>query len=252
MRNSNIFIGSARKIASSLFYKSPVNIGSDKKLISFTFDDVPKSTFDNAIPILNKYNIKGTFYVALSLMEGIHNSKGLFAAEDLHKCLNAGHELGCHSYSHIHFYDIHVSGHIKNDLKENQAALQSISPISSFENFSYPFGEQTIAGKGIVSGLYNSGRGTDNGTNVGNTDLNSLKAIKLYESKNSPEKIDNILRQFSKAGGWLIFYTHDVQENFSVSGCSPQYLDSVITKCLEMGFEIKNIKETLNCFDLKG
>lgn len=251
MRKVKKYSINIKKVISSFFYRSPIKIKGNSKIVSFTFDDVPKSTFNNAIPILDKYSIKGTFYVALSLMERENKRNGLFTEEDVHKCINSGHELGCHSYSHIHFCNINNGEYIKNDLTCNLTALQILSPGRSFKNFSYPFGEQTITGKRIVSNLYTSCRGTDYGMNLGKTDLNNLKAIKLYESKNSPEEIYSILNGFSQSGGWLIFYTHDVQENFSSSGCSPQYLESVIRKCIDLGIEIKSIEQTIASFDLR-
>jgi peptidoglycan/xylan/chitin deacetylase (PgdA/CDA1 family) len=244
-------INTSRKITSSFFYRSNIKVNSDKKIITFTFDDVPESTFDNAIPILNRYDIKATFYVALSLIDGVKTGKGLFREDDLIKCLDSGHELGCHSYGHIHFYDTHSKKFIESDLKKNQLELQKIIPEGLFSNFSYPYGEQTISAKRIVSRRYASCRGTDNGLNIGRFDLNSLKGIKLYEHINTPESIYSVLNEFHKSGGWLIFYTHEVQEDFSSYGCSPKYLEEIVKKCLDMGFEIKSIRQTIDSFNLK-
>jgi peptidoglycan/xylan/chitin deacetylase (PgdA/CDA1 family) len=248
MSKTEIIITSFKKILSSFFYKSIVKIKRGEKIVSFTFDDVPESTFINTLPILNKYNIKGTYYVALSLMAKTNERTGLYYEEDLHKCLDSGHELGCHSYGHIHFYKTHNSASILNDLKLNQVTLKKISKETAFENFSYPFGEQTISAKKIASKLYSSCRGTDHGINVGRVDLNSLKTIKLYERKTSLSEIDKTLKSINKSGGWLIFYTHDVTDKFSPAGCSPLYLETVIKKCIDLGFEIKNIKETIDFF----
>jgi len=77
-----------------------------------------------------------------------------------------------------------------------------------------------------------------------------LKAIKLYEYKNSPERIEKILKTLNKSGGWVIFYAHDVRENFSSSGCSPKYLESIIKKCTGLELEIKSIKQAIAPFSL--
>jgi len=231
-----------RKTISKSFYKSVRTISSERKIVSFTFDDVPKSTFENAVPILDKYKVSGTFYIALSLMEGI-SEKNLYSRENLLKCIESGHELACHSFGHIHFFQTADSGFIKEDLKKNRSTLESLDLNASFENFSYPYGEQTIVSKRIVSRIYKSCRGTDNGINSGKVDLNSLKGIKLYENRNSKEKIDHLLKEFDRTGGWLVFYTHDVQENYTSVGCSPEYFEYVIKKCLAAGFEIKNMSQ---------
>jgi peptidoglycan/xylan/chitin deacetylase (PgdA/CDA1 family) len=245
MANITTLYNNARKIVSRSFYKSVRNIGNERKIISFTFDDVPKSTFENAVPILSKFKVNGTFYVALSLMEGI-SGKDLYARENLQKCIEDGHELGCHSYSHIHFFKTKNTDKIKEDLITNQSILKELRLNTSFESFSYPYGEQTIISKKVVSGMYKSCRGTDNGINYGKVDLNSLRSVKLYEKKSSLEDIDSLLDQFDNKGGWLIFYTHDVQENFSAGGCSPEYLEAVVKKSIEHGFEIKSIKQAVS------
>ena len=235
-------INIGRKIISEKFHGSVRVLGSERRIVSFTFDDVPKSTFENAVPILNKYKLSGTFYIALSLMEGISDKK-LYTKENLQKCVDSGHELACHSFNHIHFFETTNTDFIKADLKKNENTLETLGLNASFENFSYPYGEQTIISKRVVSRIYKSCRGTDNGINSGRVDLNSLKGIKLYENKNSKEKIDLILEKFNPKGGWLVFYTHDVQENYTSGGCSPEYFEYVIKKCLEAGFEIKSIKQ---------
>jgi peptidoglycan/xylan/chitin deacetylase (PgdA/CDA1 family) len=244
MANIKTLYNDARKIVARIFYKSVKNIGNERKIVSFTFDDVPKSTFENAVPILSKFKLSGTFYVALSLMEGI-SGKDLYSRENLQKCIEDGHELGCHSYSHIHFFKTKNTDIIREDLIKNRNILEELRLNTSFESFSYPYGEQTIISKKVVSGMYKSCRGTDSGINYGKADLNSLRAVKLYEKKSSREDIDSLLDQFDHKGGWLIFYTHDVQENFSAGGCSPGYLEDVIMKCKELGFEIKNMKQAV-------
>jgi len=238
-------INTGRKTISKNFYKSVRTISSESKIVSFTFDDVPKSTFENAVPILNKYKLSGTFYIALSLMEGVSEKK-LYTRENLLECIESGHELACHSFGHIHFFQTSDTGFIKEDLKKNKDTLESLDLNASFENFSYPYGEQTVISKRVVSRIFKSCRGTDNGINSGKVDLNSLKGIKLYENRNSKEKIDLLLKEFDRSGGWLIFYTHDVQEHFTSVGCSPEYLEYVINRCHESGFEIKSIKQVIS------
>jgi peptidoglycan/xylan/chitin deacetylase (PgdA/CDA1 family) len=244
MASIRILYNNARKIVSRNFYKSVREIGNERKIVSFTFDDVPESTFENAVPVLNKYKLNGTFYVALSLMEGI-SGKDLFRVENLRKCIEDGHELACHSYNHIHFFETKNSGLIREDLKKNKDCLKGLSLNTTFENFSYPYGEQTITSKKVVSGIYKSSRGTDHGINTGKVDLNNLRAVKLYEKRTTKENLDNLLKQFDRTGGWLVFYTHDVQKNFTAGGCSEKYLEHVVKKCMELGFEVKSVKQAI-------
>lgn len=67
-------------------------IDTTKPIIAFTFDDGPSHNTTKIIEILNKYNIKATFFLLGTNIEG---------NEDIVKSLkDNGMEIGNHSYSH--------------------------------------------------------------------------------------------------------------------------------------------------------
>jgi len=237
-KHINIF----RKKLADVSFQFPFAIKSDVKIITFTFDDVPASAFENAVKILSKYNVNGTFYVALSLMK----NERLFTKKDLENCLNSGNELACHTYSHFSFYEATSYQSVADDLAKNQSEFKKLNLNTSLCNFSYPYGEQTRMVKKQVSKLYTTCRGIDPGINSGKVDLNNLKAIQLYEDKNSLKKIEKMISDFKETGGWLIFYTHDVQDNFSKHGCSPAYFEAVVKKVIQLEIEIKSINQVIN------
>lgn len=66
----------------------------EKAAVSLSYDDTLDSQLDNALPILNKYKIKASFYLKLS-------SPVLYARLDEWRAAAAlGHELGNHSVYH--------------------------------------------------------------------------------------------------------------------------------------------------------
>src|SRR4029453_8134627 len=69
-------------------------------LISFTFDDFPRSALHVAGRILEDHGIAGTYYVSLGLMGTLTPTGEMFTQDDLTQLLNCGHELGCHTYAH--------------------------------------------------------------------------------------------------------------------------------------------------------
>ncbi|MGD0577195.1 MAG: polysaccharide deacetylase family protein, partial [Candidatus Staskawiczbacteria bacterium] len=169
------YINKIRKKIADISYKYICIIGSNNKLVTFTFDDVPKSAFENAGKILKKYNLNGTFYVALSLMEK-PDSEGLFARKDIEECFKSGNELACHSFSHFHFFRTKNDRFIYSELEKNRDEFKKLNLDTTLRNFSYPFGEQTRLAKKQVSKLYTTCRGVDPGVNVGKVDFNNLKA----------------------------------------------------------------------------
>ena len=69
------------------------NGSRDKKLIALTFDDGPHPKETNQVlDVLNKYNIKGTFFVA-----GKHAN---WYSDPLIRANKEGHEIGNHTFNH--------------------------------------------------------------------------------------------------------------------------------------------------------
>jgi len=60
--------------------------------ISLSYDDARLSQIDKGIPILDKYNVKGTFYVSIGSM-----NKRL---DGWKKAVANGHDIGNHSLTH--------------------------------------------------------------------------------------------------------------------------------------------------------
>jgi peptidoglycan/xylan/chitin deacetylase (PgdA/CDA1 family) len=242
----NKYINAIKKRLADRYVVSSASIPSNVKQISFTFDDVPNSAFLNAQPILDQHELKATFYLALSFLDLDDQNENLYSKDDITKCFSNGHELGCHTYSHIHFYQNSNSNFVERNIQTNQEKLNELGIQETFQNFSYPYGEQTKKSKKVVSGKFNTARSIDHGINRGKVDLHNLKAVKLYEGLHATERIFTILEDLDKTGGWLIFYTHDVQSNYSKYGCSPEYFERIVQKCKEFDIDVKTIKDGLN------
>jgi len=236
------YINAIKKRLADRYVVSSAFISSNVKQISFTFDDVPNSAFLNAQPILDKHKFKATFYLALSFLDLDDQNENLYSKEHITKCLSNGHELGCHTYNHIHFYQNSNLNFVENNIRTNRDKLNELGIQETFQNFSYPYGEQTKKSKKIVSKIFKTGRGIDHGVNRNKVDLHNLKAVKLYEYLHTIDEIYSILEDFDKFGGWLIFYTHDVQTDFSKYGCSPEYFEKIVQKCKNLNIDIKTIR----------
>jgi peptidoglycan/xylan/chitin deacetylase (PgdA/CDA1 family) len=67
-----------------------------KKRIAFTFDDGPNSKYtEEVLEVLKKYDAHATFFVV-----GVH-ATFTRAGEVMKKVIEAGHEIGNHTYNHI-------------------------------------------------------------------------------------------------------------------------------------------------------
>lgn len=120
-----------------------------KKFALITFDDIPESVFTNAYPILKKYNIPFTIFVAIKYIGKI----GFISIEQL-KILSEEPlcTIGAHTLTHTPLR----KANYKKEIFESKKILESIigKPV---DIFAYPYGTRlTIPSKCIkeVSKIY--------------------------------------------------------------------------------------------------
>jgi peptidoglycan/xylan/chitin deacetylase (PgdA/CDA1 family) len=216
---------------------------NERPLICFTFDDFPESAYTSGGAVLKKYNLHGTYYVAMGL-EGATNHLGRhYDLEMLRKVAADGHEIGSHGFAHTRCSKSSKET-IKADFEKNQTSCDQTVAGRKLANFSYPFGDVSVAAKSVVNDFYSSSRGINGGLNCGVVDLNLLKANQLY-SRIPLEKAFALIEENQAKNGWLIFYTHDVTASPSKYGCTPEYLEQVIQKAIESGAEIVTVQQAL-------
>lgn len=236
-----------RREWANISFAKKIDIKLPKPVISFTFDDAPVSAFLNGGNILTKFGFSGTFYISLSLMNGLE-PETRFTVQQLKTAVSQGHEIGGHTYSHMDLSKSSAAIGI-DDIKKNQAEMEALIPGIEFHNFSYPFGSQTRTIKKFASTRFRSARGIEEGINTKGSDLFNLKAIKLYERKHSLEYIFRKIKEAEGNNGWLIFYTHDVDEKFTDWGCSPPYFEAVVQECAKRGITVATVNEALNLIE---
>src|SRR5438309_9393478 len=120
--------------AAKVLFRRRLAVRTALPLISFTFDDFPRSAFLEAGSILRRYGILGTYYVSLSLMGKQSLLGPMFQAEDLKELTGRGHELGCHTFGHCQSWNTPPDVYERSIL-ENQKALSELLPGASFQTF---------------------------------------------------------------------------------------------------------------------
>src|ERR1700760_4894159 len=69
-------------------------------MVTFTFDDIPKSAATTGARILEDHGARGTFYVSGGLVGTASSNWAVAEARNLVDLHNRGHEIGCHTFSH--------------------------------------------------------------------------------------------------------------------------------------------------------
>ena len=206
-------------------------------IISFTFDDFPRSALLTGGKILQSFGLAGTYYASLGLMGKESPTGEMFLAEDLRAVVEQRHELGCHTFGHCHAWETNPAA-FEQAINENCRALNELLPGASFKTLSYPIGVPRARTKYLTSKYFECSRGGGQTFNAGMVDLNYLAAYFLEKDRHNPEKIKEMIDLNRKANGWLIFATHDVSEQPTRYGCVPSLFEDVVKYSAESGAQI--------------
>ncbi len=237
----------ASRIAARHLLKQTLPLHGQTGVVSFTFDDAPASACITGSAVLEKHGVRGTFYIAGGLTDQLEEGKPCHSQAQLKQLLATGHELGCHSYSHIHC-DVLNSAVFSMELSRNAAFLEELGVDTNRLNFAYPFGAYALGAKHVCSTRFRSSRITGGGPHIGEADLQALKTFRLYEDATANQDIvtfDEALALTTEHHGWLIVNTHDIADVPSRYGYTPTHLDDAVTATIAAGCQILTVADAI-------
>ncbi len=212
-------------------------------VISFTFDDFPESAALKGAEVLEKFDVQGTYYISLGMIGRESPVGEICDIDTIKNLIEAKHEIGSHTYDHINAYEYPIDTYEKSILTNEQIYKDSFLASDGFQSFSYPLGYVSTEAKKIAEKYFRCSRTTYHGINIGKVDLNMLKAYPVYSNGNHISLLKAIIDSNIKKNGWLIFYTHDVVENPSSFGCTPEYLEEVVKYSLNSGAKVVTVEQ---------
>lgn len=224
-----------RRIVSKYLYRKIIKLQTTRPIISFSFDDAPRTAFTNGGEILNKYGVAATFYVSLGLLGSDSPSGPIASIDNLHSASRDGHEMGCHTFRHEHSWDTKTKVFVQSVLK-NRKALSEILPEACFLSLAYPICGPKPETKREMGCLFSCCRGGEETFNVGNIDLNLLNAFFLdVRNSNTVDEVKKLIDKNTEVRGWLIFATHDIDDNPSRYGCTKEFFEKTVKYCVQSG-----------------
>jgi peptidoglycan/xylan/chitin deacetylase (PgdA/CDA1 family) len=233
-----------RRAALCSLYSRHVPWGDRGPIVSFSFDDFPRTACTVGGAILKSLGAKGTYYAATGLMNSENHLGQQFCPEDIESLLRDGHELASHTFSHISCKKVSISDY-RADVDRGRKAIEELSGVADSGNFAYPFGDVTLDAKKILGPQLCSSRSIFPGFNGPNVDLNLLKANSLYGDSDQLEKAQKLILENRRRKSWLIFYSHDVRPSPSVYGCTPSLLEATVSFALKQDSRVLTVREVL-------
>jgi peptidoglycan/xylan/chitin deacetylase (PgdA/CDA1 family) len=233
-----------RRISRSMSLGKTMAMRNQRPIVSFTFDDFPHSAVSNGARILEKYGARGTFYAAGSYCGQVIDGIVQYSAGDLLALLEAGHEIGCHTFNHRRVSTL-TKGKLVEEIRLNRSFIAEHIPNLELRTFAYPFGDASIGATFKLERMFSGCRSTTFGINSGTADIGRLYAVRLYNGAINEKDIARLIADAALQKSWLIFYTHDVEDEPSKFGCSPALMEYAVRAAASSDVAILPVVEAL-------
>jgi peptidoglycan/xylan/chitin deacetylase (PgdA/CDA1 family) len=232
--------GKIRRRWARLVERRPAGARLDRPMISFSFDDAPESAARTGAALLEAHGLRGTYFISAGLA-GTDGPMGRNASmAEVKRLSNAGHEIACHTYSHLDCGQAAASA-AEEDAERNREAFQAIG-LPEAVTFAYPYGDVAVPTKRTLSERYGLLRGLHHGLIDGGADLNQAPAVGI-EGPGGEAVAGRWMDRARRRTSWLILYTHDVTDEPSPFGCTPAALGRLIGRAGDDGFEVVTVAE---------
>ncbi|MCF7644018.1 polysaccharide deacetylase family protein [Bacillus subtilis] len=232
------------------FAAKTLHISGERPVISFSFDDVPDSALYNGATILEKYGLRGTFYIAGQLTGISEPGRKLISEAGIAELAERGHEIGCHTYSHPNIATLN-GAQLQNEIDQNHSFLSRIlgkhwGAAGSQLNFAYPYNAVSYFAYRRMAKNYRSCRAGENRINRGATCLQMLFGMEIGRPDEDVVQLKAEIDAVKAQPGWLIFFTHDISETPTPYGCTPAAFEKLVQYAVQSGCEILTVNEALD------
>ncbi|MDB5178506.1 MAG: polysaccharide deacetylase family protein [Patescibacteria group bacterium] len=178
--------------------------GFSRPIVTLTFDDGWRSIHDNALPLMQRYNIASTQYIISGY---VGQEKDYVTPGQLYDFRNAGHEIASHTVDHA-------------DLTKQKAEAAAFQLERSDKDltrcygkptdFAPPYGAYNAATTAQVQKNYQTSRSTDVGFNTAdNLDPYGLM-VQNMTANTSAEQLNSWLETARVNHAWLILVYHQI------------------------------------------
>lgn len=220
----------------------PMQNGPSKTIVSFTFDDFPRSAVENGATLLENAGARGTFYACSSVMDQTNDMGALFTKDDILSLIERGHEIGAHTHTHLDCAQADTKTALA-DIETNLEALKALGVTSEITQFAYPYGETRTQLKSELKDRFQTARGVLSGLNKQGSDLMQLRSYELDSDPGNAQRALNAIKASAHTPAWITIFTHDVRDDHSPFGTSPKTLQSLISAAVDIDADILTMSQ---------
>jgi peptidoglycan/xylan/chitin deacetylase (PgdA/CDA1 family) len=232
--------GKLRRRLARLRARRPLASAPERAMVSFSFDDAPASAALEGAARLQSWGLKGSYFISMGLAGRVGPMGPNADAGQLRELMARGHEIACHTYSHLDCGQ--ASGEAAAaDVERNRAALLELGAPAPM-SFAYPYGDVSVPAKAALSARFALMRGLHHGLVRQGSDLNQAPAVGV-EGPDGETIAHSWIKRAARERAWLILYTHDVAPEPSPWGCTPLALDRLIDAAHEHGLDIVTVAD---------
>ena len=230
--------GGWRRFAIERFARREFPLPGNAPYVSFTFDDFPVTALTEGGRQLVAHGARGTYFVSFELLDRDSASGRIASVGDLQTLLREGHELGCHTFSHLDG-SVVTAAEFERSIERNRSALADSGLDARFDVFAYPLNGPAVGTKRAAGRRFAGCRAGGQTFNHGVVDLSLLKAYFLDgRTRGRMTEIADLIAQNAAAKGWLIFATHDVSARPSEYGCDAAEFEAIVRLSVESGARV--------------
>ena len=184
-----------------------------EKIIALTFDDGPTKNVNQLLPLLDEYNAKSTFFLIGNEIEK--------HPEEAKKLVEAGHQIGNHTYSHKRMV-LKSPSFIEQEIEKTDELIRSIGYQGEID-FRPPYGKKFV---GLPYYLNKTNR---------ETIMWSLDPETYY--RNVDEKINYVMENIQPGSIILLHPMYDQ------TGGTLQVVETILKELTKEGYRFVTVDE---------
>jgi peptidoglycan/xylan/chitin deacetylase (PgdA/CDA1 family) len=201
-------------------------------MVSFTFDDAPRSVYTEAFPLLKKAGLHATVYLSTVTLD----MPDYASWQDIKVLAASGWEIGAHAHSHQDLTKMSASDMVEEIAKSQRLFKErGFTPVS----FSAPFGAYGERELLEIKKVYSSNRAAwGNGGINTNPEHDAYNLVSLGVTLNTTlDELQKQVKAIKKDGGWLILQFHHIDNGQAEPSPFPKdsiYSTKIFPQILEM------------------